>query len=407
VPLTIVAALINLAIAVMAAGLTQSDPRWWPAAVHLAVLGALTPMIYAVNFRIVPVFARRAWARPQLQVAQIGAALPGAWLSALSIRLGESWLESLGAALALAGGLLFMANLATLFRQPVTSPVLPLPLEQQTQVDRTAIRFSQLSSVYLLFGLAVGLITSIWTPDNGRWELVWAHALLVGFVVSMASSVTYHVLPRWTTARWRTPLLVRWHFIATALALPLMLIALAGDYNDLFKIAGPLQAIALVLWIVNILPLSLSLPRLTREAVIAAFAFLTIGISLGATFAIDPAKGAIYRQVHAEMNLFGWAGLLILGVGYYLLPRFAGSPLRWPRLAPLQIAVQAAGVFTGTLLIRLHVSGRGDFERFIQLAHLIVAVTLLSFALQAGMTFRSKQGTMVTLQMKRPQIRLQ
>lgn len=231
--------------------------------------------------------------------------------------------------------------------------------------------------------------------------------MLVGCVVSTASSVTYHVLPRWTTARWKTPALIRWHFAAAALALPLMLIALARDWSGLFTIAGPLQAIALVLWIINIMPLTISLPRLTREAVIIAFGFLTIGISLGATFAIDPAKGAIHRQVHAEMNLFGWAGLLILGVGYYLLPRFAGSPIPWPRLATMQIAVTAAGVFLGTLFLRLQISGHGDFGSYIQLAHAAVAFCLLSFALQAGMTFRSKQGTMVTMQMKRPRVRLQ
>jgi hypothetical protein len=407
VPLTIVAALTALATAAMAAGMTPSDPRWWPAAVHLAVLGGLTPMIYAVNFRIVPVFSRRAWARPRLLAVQVAMALPGAWLTALGIRLSESWLESLGAALALAGGMLFMANLAMLFRQPVTSPELPLPFEQQTLVDRTAIRFSQMSSVYLLLGLGVGLVTSLWTPDIGRWELVWAHAMLVGFVVSMATSVTYHVLPRWTTARWKTPALIRWHFVVTAIALPLMLIALARDWSWLFKIAGPLQATAFILWIVNILPLALSLSRPTRAAFAVAFGFLAIGISLGVTFAVDPAKGAIYRQVHAEMNLFGWAGLLILGVGYYLFPRFAGSPLRWPRLASLQIAVLALSVFLGALLVRLHVSGHGDFERYIRLAHLTVAATLASFALQAAMTFRSKPGTVVTMQLSRSQPRLQ
>lgn len=75
---------------------------------------------------------------------------------------------------------------------------------------------------------------------------------------------------------------------------------------------------------------------LTIRCVRAAFVFLALGIGLGVTFAIDRAIGARLRPLHAELNLWGWATLLIYGMGYHMLPRFSGHPLRDMRLANLQ-----------------------------------------------------------------------
>ncbi|HWV23723.1 MAG TPA: hypothetical protein VNZ58_06015, partial [Thermomicrobiales bacterium] len=53
-----------LAVSALAIGYSVDHPTWWNAAVHLAILGGITMMIYAVNFRFIPVFARRSWRFP-------------------------------------------------------------------------------------------------------------------------------------------------------------------------------------------------------------------------------------------------------------------------------------------------------------------------------------------------------
>ena len=68
----------------------------------------------------------------------------------------------------------------------------------------------------------------------------------------------------------------------------------------------------------------------------AAFVYLAFGIGLGSWFAVDRAAGAWLRPLHAELNLWGWTTLLIYGMADHMLPRFAGRPLRWPRLAAAQ-----------------------------------------------------------------------
>ncbi len=75
---------------------------------------------------------------------------------------------------------------------------------------------------------------------------------------------------------------------------------------------------------------------LSIRCIKAAFMYLACGIGLGAWFAVDRAAGALLRPLHAELNLWGWATLLIYGMAYHMLPRFSGRAPRRPRLADVQ-----------------------------------------------------------------------
>jgi len=199
---TMAMALAALAVAVAVAGYTRTHPVWWEAAISLAVLAGIFPMILAVNTRIVPVFSRRDWASGSLVRAMVVLALIGGWVVFLGRMSERDGIVILGSAVSLAAGVLFLANIGQLFKQKTpVRPAPPLPYPAQTQADRIAINFTRLSAVWLLVGLVIGLVTSIHTPETGRWELVWAHAMLVGFAFSMATGVTYHVLPRELTAK--------------------------------------------------------------------------------------------------------------------------------------------------------------------------------------------------------------
>ncbi|HEX5166256.1 MAG TPA: hypothetical protein VFV93_12720 [Thermomicrobiales bacterium] len=345
IPTIIVMAVAAFAVAAVALAFVADEPRLWSAAVALIVLGGITPMIYAVNVRIVPVFSRRQWVNPTQVYAAISAGVAGGWLVFLGRWLDEAWVERAGHGLALIGGALFVASLIRLFTsEPVTKVAPPLPFPEQAAIDKIGISFTRMAGMYLLLGLAVGLMMTFWTPDRGRWELVWAHAMLLGWFLQMVAGVCYHVLSRWTGARWQSPQRIRWHLLTVTLGLPAMVAALALDLDWLFAVAGPLQAIALGLFVWNIAPLVLRMPSLSRLGMLLAAGFLVVGITIGASAALDPANGIRLRFSHATINLLGFAGLLICGVGYYLFPRLAGQALRWPRLATIQIAAHASGV---------------------------------------------------------------
>lgn len=396
-PASMICAMLAFGVAALAAGLTPYQPGLWHGAVQLAILGGIVPMIYAVNLRIVPVFSRRVWWNERWLRAQIALAIAGAWLVFVGIVASQDLAIIVGNALALAGGVLFVVNLQRLFQQPVTMPPPPLPYPGQTEVDRTATWFMRLSSVYLLFGLVAGLAMNFWRLGSGRWDLVWAHAMLVGFFLSMVSGVCYHALSRWTGLPWRWPALIRVHLAVLALGLPAMLHALATNQMPLFAIAGPLQVVAIGLLLLNIAPMVPALPPLTRPAFAGAIALLVVGITLGALFAIDPVLGAYLRLTHAELNLFGWTGLLITGAGYYLVPRFAGQPLRWPRLAHVQLAALLCGIILGAAALAWRAYGSGP-AALVLAAQLLVAAGYLLLGLLFAGTFQQRQrGRAVTV----------
>lgn len=398
-PAAIAAAMLAFATAALTAGVAVMQPQWWRAAVHLAILGGIIPMIFAVNLRILPVFSRRAWPAPAWLRVQMLCAIAGPWLLFIGIIAAQRGLEVAGNAVALVGGILFVSNLLRLFRQPATLPAPPLPYPGQTAVDAIGIRFMQLSTIYLLFGLATGLMMSFRELGPGRWELVWTHTMLIGFFLSMVSGVCYHALSRWTGRQWRSVTPIRAHFGVLALGLPVMLHALGAGDLRLFAIAGPLQALAIGLLLWNIAPMVPALPGLTRPAFTAAILLLATGVTLGALFALDPGLGARLRLAHAEINLFGWSGLLISGAGYYLVPRFAGQPLRWPRLAVGQLAALVGGVVLGALAVAWRTHGEAPVALPLIAQTLVAAGYLLFAAIMLG-TFRPRRrnhGTVAAL----------
>ena len=49
-------------------------------------------------------------------------------------------------------------------------------------------------------------------------------------------------------------------------------------------------------------------------------------------------------QVHGFAQTFGWLGLFIMGVSLYFVPRFSGTPLRWPALQTAVWALTGMGI---------------------------------------------------------------
>jgi len=71
---------IAFAVSMAVAGFTRTHPSWWEAAISLAVLGGVLPMILSVSSRIMPVFLRRNWASPSLVMGMVGLAVASGWI---------------------------------------------------------------------------------------------------------------------------------------------------------------------------------------------------------------------------------------------------------------------------------------------------------------------------------------
>ena len=84
-----------------------------------------------------------------------------------------------------------------------------------------------------------------------------------------------------------------------------------------------------------------------RAFVKASVSWLALGVTLGVAMAVEPAW-TIYRTAHLHMNLLGFVAMMIFGVAYHVMPRFAGTTLHDRRLAGIHWWVANTGL---TLLV--------------------------------------------------------
>lgn len=75
----------------------------------------------------------------------------------------------------------------------------------------------------------------------------------------------------------------------------------------------------------------------------AGLTWLALGVTLGVAMAAHPVW-IIYRPAHMHMVLLGFVTMMIFGVAYHVIPRFAGFPLHSRRAAGVHWWISNAGL---------------------------------------------------------------
>src|SRR3954453_13591496 len=88
----------------------------------------------------------------------------------------------------------------------------------------------------------------------------------------------------------------------------------------------------------------------------ASLAWLALGVTLGVAMAARPVW-TIYRLAHVHMVLLGFVTMMIFGVAYHVIPRFAGFPLHSRRAATLHWWISNVGL--GGMVIGFVLRARG------------------------------------------------
>jgi cbb3-type cytochrome oxidase subunit 1 len=96
-----------------------------------------------------------------------------------------------------------------------------------------------------------------------------------------------------------------------------------------------------------------------RVFIQASLAWLALGVTVGAAMAAYP-PWTIYRPIHMHMTLLGFVTMMIFGVGYHVIPRFAGRPLWSKRLAGTHVWVSNVGLAAMCVGFALRVSTHVD-----------------------------------------------
>ena len=110
----------------------------------------------------------------------------------------------------------------------------------------------------------------------------------------------------------------------------------------------------------------------------------------------------IYRPAHTHMNLLGFVTMMIFGVGYHLLPRLGGSPLRWRNLPIIHLWLGNTGLFFMVLGFFLRPSYEQVGGRVLGLGAVLSVSGALCFVINIWRTLDLGQARLASMHRARP-----
>jgi len=114
--------------------------------------------------------------------------------------------------------------------------------------------------------------------------------------------------------------------------------------------------------------------RFVRNFIIISIFYLGISSILGVWMLWDQSLLSL-KFVHSHLNMLGWVSMMIYGVGYHVLPRFSGRPLKYPKMGEVQfwtaniglvgmLFFNALGVYDPAPLFKILSAAFGGLEVF-------------------------------------------
>jgi hybrid cluster-associated redox disulfide protein len=127
--------------------------------------------------------------------------------------------------------------------------------------------------------------------------------------------------------------------------------------------------------------------RATRSFIYASLVYLVAGGGLGLLMAFAPRLAGDLYFPHVHLLLGGFMAMMVFGVGYFILPRFAARSLRWPSLVAVHfwmanlslVAIAVARPLEST-------TGSAEWRGIFLLAAVVQLLSFVLFASNLGAT---------------------
>lgn len=219
------------------------------------------------------------------------------------------------------------------------------------------------TSLVLLVGMA-GIHTWVLLGHLTAWAAL-IHLTLFGWLTGMIVAVSYHMMPVFAARDFPYPRLLSFHLLLFALGLSLATAALLLDMRGALVGGLALQGSAALLFVANTLLLFLSgrprshhhpvpppisgqreVDRLGTRATRSAALCLPISLFLLLFVRIGWLGGRWWLAAE-HLATLGWLMLMVMGVGYHVLPRFSGRGVRgvgWARVQVVCHHIALAGM---------------------------------------------------------------
>lgn len=91
-----------------------------------------------------------------------------------------------------------------------------------------------------------------------------------------------------------------------------------------------------------------AMDRFVRNFIVMSIVYLVLAAFFGVVMLASPSY-LYLRFIHSHLNMLGWVSMMIYGVGYHILPRFAGKRLKSVKMGEVQFYLANIGL-VGMLL---------------------------------------------------------
>jgi cbb3-type cytochrome oxidase subunit 1 len=119
--------------------------------------------------------------------------------------------------------------------------------------------------------------------------------------------------------------------------------------------------------------------RFVKNFIIMSIVYLAVASVLGIVMLAHPSVLHL-KFVHSHLNMLGWVSMMIFGVGYHILPKFAGRPVKSVKIGEAQFWLANIGL-VGMLLFYVLADANPGAGLYIGLSTAFGALEALSIFL--------------------------
>ncbi|MDT8375176.1 MAG: hypothetical protein RQ867_00400 [Mariprofundaceae bacterium] len=214
-----------------------------------------------------------------------------------------------------------------------------------------------------LFGIAASVLMLVSGPEmfTGRWSpsmFALTHLITLGFISMVMIGAVQQLLPVLVGAPVKKPVLIGTilHGLMM-LGVPLLVTGFLLEQQWLLSAAFLILAVCFTLFLAVTLYCLFTAESKSdsvtamRLSVISLAIAVAVGICAGSGLTADAAgfawaAGVVWGDIHLGWALFGWVGLMFIGVGFQVVPMFQLTPAY-----PKAVMHRLPGVIFGLLLI--------------------------------------------------------
>lgn len=355
--------------------------------VLLGVFGFVLHMVFGKAYSLVPTYFNRALAFPYGPAVQFPLVVGGTvGLVGASLRIGPTWLGTIGALLWSLGVCVFLGSLLWTIRGNLTGRETATG-EANTErrpVDRLANGFVPVAFLYLSVGTyeTLALYTEFPLLLDGYSPRV-THLLAAGTAGLLVFALGFRLLPRFMVA---TP---PRHLVALVLpagALGPAVLATTLGNSPWMQLGALIEAFAVIGFAVGagVLFVRSDRRRVGFYGVLAGAASGVVAVTIGLSFAFNGVSYGLV-QAHLRLNLLGFLGLTIMGIAYQFYPPAVGTlPGASDRIALTSITSIGVGLF-------IQITGFiGQFHVMVILGELVALAGVLLYVYLLVAVFRAR-----------------